>query len=268
MAGPHRRGSDSSRRNRSRRRRALRAVVGLSVVALLVPLAACGSDEEEGGTTLRVLAAASLTDALEEAGAVYEREHEGTELTFSFAGSQELAAQIRQGAPADVVATADTTTMAGLRAQTGPATVIAKNRLTIVVAPGNPERVRGLDDLGRDDLKVVLAAPEVPAGRYAAEVLQKRGVEVHPVSEEPNVRAVLGKVGLGEADAGVVYVTDAASNDKVATVPVPEESNAVAVYPAAVLNESEHAAAARDFIAWLRAAPGQRVLRAAGFQAP
>ncbi|MFE7129303.1 molybdate ABC transporter substrate-binding protein [Streptomyces sp. NPDC057638] len=252
-----------------------RAVVAVLAAGLLVPLTACGGEEKKddakkkGGAKLTVLAAASLTNVFETAGAAYEKARPGTTLTFSFAGSQELAAQVRQGAPADVLVTADTTTMDGLRAETAAATVIAKNRLVIAVPEGNPKKVDVLADLADPKLKVVLAAPEVPVGRYSAKVLGAQKLTVKPVSQEPNVRAVLSKVELGEADAGIVYRTDAATaEDAVDAVAIPDAQNAVAQYPAAALKGSEHAEQAKDFVAWLSGPQARGILEAAGFQRP
>ncbi|MBH5334688.1 molybdate ABC transporter substrate-binding protein [Streptomyces pactum] len=257
-----------------RRRRAL---VALLAAALLVPLTACGGDDggkdgdADGGNRveLTVLAAASLTDVFETAGRAYRDSHPDTTVTFSFAGSQELAAQVRQGIGADVLVTADTATMDGLRADTRTPAVIARNRLVIAVEEGNPHRVDALEDLADRKLKVVLAAPQVPAGRYSARVLDAAKLTVRPVSEEPNVRAVLSKVALGEADAGLVYATDAAAEPgKVDAVAIPDERNAIASYPAAALKEAPHAKEAADFVAWLRGPEAQRILRDAGFQQP
>ncbi|MYR94760.1 MULTISPECIES: molybdate ABC transporter substrate-binding protein [unclassified Streptomyces] len=267
------------------RRRAAAAVL---TTALLVPLAACGNDDSgtdkdsassakpsdsassgAPAAELTVLAAASLTDVFKEAGAAYEKENPGTKVTFSFAGSQELAAQVKQGAPADALVTADTKTMDGLTGETGAPTVIAKNRLVIAVGEGNPEKVENLKDLADTKLKVVLAAPEVPVGRYSKQILDAQKIEVKPVSQEPNVRAVLSKVELGEADAGLVYKTDAeTATDKVDAIDIPDAENAVASYPAATLKGSKHSEAAAAFVAWLSTPAAQKILQGAGFQQP
>ncbi|MDQ8704012.1 molybdate ABC transporter substrate-binding protein [Streptomyces sp. LHD-70] len=256
-----------------------RTAATLVVAALLVPLAACGSSADgkedngsgQGGekTELTVLAASSLTDVFKTAGAAYEKEHPGTEVTFSFAGSQELAAQVKQGAPADALVTADEKTMDGLRSDTGTPTVIAKNRLVIATGKGNPKNIKDLEDLAKSDLKVVLAAPEVPVGRYSKQVLDQQDLTVKPVSQEPNVRAVLSKVELGEADAGIVYKTDVtASGGKADGVDIPTDRNAIASYPAATLKVSEHSDAAAEFVKWLGSPEAQKILREAGFQKP
>ncbi|MFC8593975.1 molybdate ABC transporter substrate-binding protein [Streptomyces atroolivaceus] len=251
-----------------------RAGVAVLSAALLATLAACGSgddgrDSAGPGTRLTVLAASSLTDVFATAGAAYENEHPGTEVTFSFAGSQELAAQVRQGAPADALVTADTKTMDGLAADTGKPTVIAKNRLVIAVGEGNPEKVESLTDLAGPALEVVLAAPEVPAGRYSGQILEAQKIDVRPVSQEPNVRAVLSKVGLGEADAGLVYRTDAATaTGKVDAIDIPDAQNAIAAYPAATLKSSGDSKAAAAFVSWLSTPEAQKILQDAGFQKP
>ncbi|MDG4858551.1 molybdate ABC transporter substrate-binding protein [Streptomyces sp. T-3] len=262
------------------RRRIATAVV---TAAVLVPLAACGGGKKDGDNNtkaggneadapqanLTVLAAASLTDVFKTAGAAYEKEHEGTKITFSFAGSQELAAQVKQGSPADALVTADTRTMDGLRADVGTSTVIAKNRLVIATGAGNPENVKGLKDLAKGGLKVVLAAPEVPVGRYSQQILDAQKLTVQPVSQEPNVRAVLSKVELGEADAGLVYKTDAASaTDKIDAIDIPDAQNAIASYPAATLKESGNSEAAAAFVKWLSSPEAQKILQDAGFQKP
>ncbi|MEU3061828.1 molybdate ABC transporter substrate-binding protein [Streptomyces subrutilus] len=261
-----------------------RRAAAVALTALLVPLAACGNGEdkpaadasapasapasaEPKAANLTVLAASSLTDVFKTAGAAYEKAHPGTKVTFSFAGSQELAAQVKQGAPADALVTADTKTMDGLTAETGTPAIIAKNRLVIAAGKGNPFKIDELKDLADTKLKVVLAAPEVPVGRYSKEILDKQAVTVKPVSQEPNVRAVLSKVELGEADAGLVYKTDSAkSGDKVVSVDIPDEQNAVASYPAATLKGSKNTEAAAAFVTWLSSPEAQKILQDAGFQ--
>lgn len=260
-----------------------RAAAAALTAALLVPLAACGDDatkDTAGSTTsgsagaapqakLTVLAAASLTNVFKTAGAAYEKAHPGTKITFSFAGSQELVAQVSQGSPADVLVTADTKSMDKVRADTGTPAIIAKNRLVIATGEGNPFKVDELKDLADTKLKVVLAAPEVPAGKYSKQVLDAQKITVKPVSQEPNVRAVLSKVELGEADAGLVYKTDAASAaGKVDAIEIPDAQNAIATYPAATLKGSENAGAAAAFVAWLSSPEGQKILQDAGFQKP
>ncbi|POX41473.1 molybdate ABC transporter substrate-binding protein, partial [Streptomyces sp. Ru73] len=212
---------------------------------------------------------ASLTDVFKKAGAAYEKDHPDTVVKFSYAGSQQLAAQVKQDFPADALVTADTKTMDGVRAKTGTPVTIAHNRLVIATGEGNPKKVKDLTSLADDKLKVVLAAPAVPVGRYSAQVLDKQHLKVKPVSQEQDVRGVLSKVELGEADAGIVYATDAmTAPDKVDAVPIPDDQNAIAAYPAATLKVSEHKEQADSFVKWLRTAQAQKILRDAGFQKP
>jgi molybdate transport system substrate-binding protein len=270
-----------SRARSTTRRAALPAVAAVLTAAL----AACGGHSSHssasassaspssgsGGhkVTLTVLAAASLDNVFKNEATAFDKAHPGTTVRFSFAGSQDLVAQVRQGVPADVLVTADTRTMDGVRSDTGTPVVIAKNRLTIATAPGDPDHVKGLSDLANPRLKVVLAAPGVPVGGYGDKVLKAQHVNVKPVSQETSVTAVLSKVELGEADAGIVYVTDAeGAGGKVGTVTIPDAQNAIASYPAATLKDSHDAAAAQQFVSFLTSAQGQAILRAAGFQKP
>jgi molybdate transport system substrate-binding protein len=249
-----------------------RLAAALAVAALL--LAACGGDNTSSGGSsgsageLKVFAAASLTAAFTELGRRYTAA-EGTRVTFNFAGSQALATQIRQGAPADVFASADIPNMDKVKDLVGTPRNFASNRLQIVLEQGNPKRVKGLRDLASSDLKVVLAAPEVPAGRYARQALDRAGVTVRPVSEEDNVKAVVTKVSLGEADAGIVYVTDVtAGGDKVEGVDIPEDQNLTATYPIAAVTASEAPGAAQAFADLVLSAEGQQVLKEHGFLPP
>jgi len=207
-----------------------------------------------------VFAASSLTNAFAAEAAAFTH-RTGQQTTFSFAGSQELVAQVQQGAPADVVATADLPTMRRLPGSAS-ARVFARNRLVIVTPRGNPRHVEGLRDLARAGVVVVLAAPAVPAGRYAAQALAAAGVTVHPKSLEDNVRGVLTKVQLGEADAGIVYASDAKSATRdVTTIPIPGAP--VASYPVLVLHPAGAA-----FAEFLLSAQGQAILARFGFLPP
>ncbi|MFD2119239.1 molybdate ABC transporter substrate-binding protein [Streptomyces cirratus] len=261
-----------------------RAAAAALTAALLAPaLSACGADDEKSGAAaspgasasaqakaanLTVLAASSLTDVFKTAGAAYEKSHPGTKVTFSFAGSQELAAQVKQGAPADALVTADTRPWTASRprpACDGHREEPPGHRRR----QGNPFKIDELRDLADGKIKVVLAAPEVPVGRYSKQILDAQKIEVKPVSQEPNVRAVLSKVELGEADAGLVYKTDSAkSGDKVVSVDIPDDQNAVASYPAATIKQSGNGEAAAAFVAWLSTPEAQKILQDAGFQQP
>jgi molybdate transport system substrate-binding protein len=254
----------------SRSRTRLAAV--LAAAALV--LAGCGGDDEPSGGSaaspaeLKVFAAASLTAAFTEIGEQFTNAS-GTKVTFNFAGSQALATQIQQAAPADVFASADTANMDKVTDRVGTPQNFAGNQLQIVVEKGNPKGVQRLMDLPDPDLKVVLAAPEVPAGRYAAESLAKAAVTVKPVSQEDNVKAVVTKVSLGEADAGIVYVTDVtAGGDKVEGVDIPEELNVLATYPIATVRASRVQDQARAFMDQVLSAEGQQVLGQDGFLPP
>lgn len=242
----------------------------LGLVALTLPIlllsSACGGSSSGGGSNtsgkLTVFAAASLTDAFSDIGRSFDADN-GGHTTFSFAGSQDLVAQVQNGAPADVIATADTTTMAQVAGQlVSPAQSFARNTLVIVTAPGNPKHITSLADLAKPGLQLVLADPTVPAGKYAAQALSDARVTVHPRSLELDVRSVLTKVEVGEADAGIVYVTDAKSaGAKVATVQVP--NSPVAHYEIGALDAN-----GESFVRAVLAASGRSVLARYGFLSP
>jgi molybdate transport system substrate-binding protein len=250
-------------------------------VALALLLSACGgvafqssaspaADPVQGSLT--VLAAASLTDAFNKVGAQLRARHPQLELRYSYAGSQTLVTQIQQGAPADIFASADQANMqkvvAGGLAE-GQARVFARNRLQIVVPRGNPKQVRSLADLAGSGLKVDLCAPAVPCGSYAGSALGKANVRVTPVSQEDNVKAVVTRVSLGEADAGIVYATDVkAGGGKVEGVDIPDSENVVAAYPLVRLKAATNGAAADAFIGFVTGAEGQKTLAGYGFLPP
>ena len=239
-----------------------------AVLAAVALLGGCSGDTEgDRSERLTVFAAASLTEAFTDIAEAFEDEHPGVEVTLSFAGSPDLAAQIEAGAGADVFASADAANMAriveeGLSA--GSPQVFATNSLAIVVEAGNPKGITSLADLARDDLLVSLAAPDVPAGKYAAQMLDAAGITVEADSLEVDVKAVLARVSLGEADAGIVYVTDiAAAGNDVDEVPIPKEQNVIAGYPIVVLEDAGPLAA--SFVNFVLSNSGRGALRARGF---
>lgn len=241
-----------------------------ALALLLLPLTACGGEDD--GTTLTVYAAASLTAAFEQVAEEFEAAHEGVDLELSLGGSSDLVTQIQEGAPADVFASADTATMDELvdADLTGAEPqVFATNTLEIAVPPGNPAGVTTLEDLARPGLQLVVCAPEVPCGAAAERVADAAGVTLAPVSEEQSVTDVLGKVTSGEAEAGLVYVTDVrAAGGRVEGIPFPESGSVVNTYPIATVDGSDEADLAAEFVAFVLGEPGQGVLADAGFGAP
>lgn len=285
------------------RRAAARSGAAVVAVAAATVLAACGSSGGSAGTTsaratlsesgsgtasapasssasastapeatgtLTVFAAASLKTTFTELGETFQQQNPGTTVTFNFAGSSDLVTQITAGAPADVFASADENNMnkavtAGVVAGT-PAN-FASNTLTIVTQPGNPQGVNGFADLTNPDLQVVVCAPQVPCGSATDRVEENTGVTLSPVSEESSVTDVLNKVQTGQADAGLVYVTDAtAAGDKITEVTFPEAAAVVNVYPIAALTAATQPELAAAFIELITGSDGQQVLASAGFQ--
>ena len=249
-------------------RRARRSSAALVVLTFSAAAACAGSAGDAGRVT--VLAAASLTEPFSEIARRFEAAHAGTEVALSFDASSALVRQVADGAPADVVATADEVALAEVAERlVRPPVVFAHNRLTLAVGRGNPRRVSTVPDLARPDVVVVLCSPEVPCGRFAARVLDRAGVAaLRPRSYEPNVKAVVAKVALGEADAGIVYQTDvreqgAASG--VEGVAIPPEHNVTAAYAIAAVSSSRSPAPASAFVDFVRSAEGRSVLAAAGF---
>lgn len=241
-----------------------------TALAIPVVLAGCGGggDDEQ----VVVFAAASLTGAFDAIADSFEESHPGVDVVVNAAASSELATQIIEGAPADVFASADPANMARVDAAdgvVGEPSVFATNRTEIMVAPDNPLAISEVADLTDPELVVVTCAPEVPCGRYAAEVFTRAGVVVVPDSYETSVRSVVTKVTLGEADAGIVYATDVlAAGDDASGVAIPDDINVIAAYPVAVLAEADHPALARDFVDHLEGETARSALAELGFTAP
>lgn len=245
-------------------------------------LAACAASPSEG-STLTVFAAASLTDAFTEIGKKYETEHPGVKVSFNFAGSQQLAQQITLGAPADVFASANEKQLLAAaeagRVNDTQIKKFASNRLVVIYPKDNPAGLETLQDLSKPNLKLVLADASVPVGAYSLEFLDKASqdsafdpgfkeqVLKNVVSNEENVRAVLSKVALGEADAGIVYTSDisAAMAGQVSNLEIPDSLNVPASYVIAPLVDSPQIKAAQDFIDLLLSPEGQSILSRYGF---
>ncbi|MFL6206179.1 MAG: molybdate ABC transporter substrate-binding protein [Acidimicrobiales bacterium] len=266
--------------------RAPRALAVLVAVALLV---SCGGDDtetdSEGSTpatastqeldgTLTVLAATSLQGAFADIEAAFEDAHPDVDVQVSTDGSANLAtAIIEGGVPADVFASADEQNLervvdAGL-AEEGAAEAFVANRLQIVVEEGNPLGIESLEDLTDPDVSVSLCQPDVPCGRYAEAAFAAAGLAVPPAGEEDKVSGVVRKVALGEADAGIVYVTDVlAADDDVDGVDLADDEQVTATYPASVLSDAPNPTAARAFVAYLSGADAQEIFERYGFEVP
>lgn len=259
----------------------MRAPAAMAVLSLLVATSA----PPAAPRTLTVFAAASLSEAFTELGGIVERAHPGLTVRFNFAGSQQLVAQLEHGAEADVFAAADERWMrraVELGLVDGRPTIFARNRMVVLLPASNPGRIAQLRDLARPGLKLVLAAEAVPAGRYARVQLERlesvpgmpagfaRAALANVVSNEENVRAVVGRVQLGEADAGLAYRSDVTPHvaPHVRVLEIPDEWGVVAAYPVAVLAGSSHRADARAFVDTLLGPTGRRVLERHGLLAP
>lgn len=257
----------------------------LAVAGAALALVACSGDpapdaaETPGASgasldgSLTVFAAASLTDTFTELAESFESENPGVEIELTFAGSSSLVTQITEGAPADVFASANEANMTkltdeGLIAPDAPVT-FATNVLTIAVPPGNPAGVTSLADLTNPDISTVICAPQVPCGAATTTVADAAGVDIPAVSEESSVTDVLGKVTSGQADAGLVYVTDVfGAGDAVEGIEFAESDNAVNVYPIAPVDGTDEVELADAFIEYVTGEVGTEVLGAAGFGSP
>jgi molybdate transport system substrate-binding protein len=228
-----------------------------------------------------VYAAASLTAAFTDVGKAFEAANPGIQVSFNFAGSQALRTQIEQGARADVFASADTKNMDPLKTQglvVGDTPIFTRNRLVVITPKDNPAGITTLKDLAKAGLKLDIADASVPVGNYTLQFLDKLSADpgygadfknqvlARVVSNENDVKQVVSKVALGEADAGVVYATDAqAATDKLTTIEIPDQFNVIAVYPIAVVKGSANAALAQKFVDYVLSADGQAVLHKYGF---
>ncbi len=282
MAGmrSHQSGHTQGSGGRASTRRTMVTLVGVATLVLQLALGRATATAAPVEARLRVFAAASLTDAFREIATAFEGAHPGLAVELNFAGSQLLQTQIEQGAPADVFASADLVHAQAL-AQQGLLSgydVFARNAVAVVV-PAEGARVSQLSDLARSGVKVVVAGETVPAGRYANQVIASLSasglfgasfqarVLANVVSREPNVRAVLTKVALGEADAGFVYVTDAQSaRGRVRMLAIPEDYAAVGEYPIGLLTRAAAPVSARAFVTFVRGPAGRDVLRKHGFR--
>jgi molybdate transport system substrate-binding protein len=253
--------------------RGLRATAGVLAAALAFTVTACGSGSSavsSGHTKLVVLAASSLTDTFTTLAAAFEKDHAGVQVVTSFGSSTTLAEQVVNGAPADVIATADDTSMhivADKHLLSSDPVPFASNTMIIATPPHNPGRVSSLRDLAGVDF--VMCDPSAPCGAAAQSVLDKARVQAKPRSLEADARSVLSKVTLKEADAGLVYVTDAkAAGDSIDTVAIPPADNTVNAYYIAPVKSSNASATAKQWLSLVTSQAGQRVLRSAGFGPP
>jgi molybdate transport system substrate-binding protein len=229
------------------------------------------------GQTLTVFAASSLTNAFEEIGVAFETEHPGVEVLFSFGSSSDLAAQLAEGAPADVFASANAAQMSAARAAgriAGSPRTFARNRLALIVPSDNPAAINGLRDLAAPGLRLVIAAPDVPVRTYTETLLNRLAIDpdygeayraafmANVVSEEQNVRQVAAKIALGEGDAGIVYSSDVTPDiaDQVIALPIPDALNTTARYPIAITDDTPNPELARAFVAYVLSEAGQTTL--------
>lgn len=252
--------------------------VAAALAACATPAANSPAVPEE--RTLTVFAAASLTEAFTEIGAAFEAANPGVSVVFNFAGSQALRTQIEEGAAADVFASANTKEMETLAAggMVGNSRPFVQNLLTIIAPADNPARLATPQELARPGLKLVLAAEEVPVGKYARQMLEQMdglygagyrdAVMANAVSNEDNVKQVVAKVQLGEADAGIVYASDAMAAPELVRIEIPADVNVIAVYPIAVLQSSLEPELGQAFTRYVLSDAGQAVLQAWGFRAP
>lgn len=241
---------------------------------------ACGNTSPAAEQEIVVFAAASLTDAFTEIAQDFEAQHPEATVLLNFAGSSQLAAQLVEGVPADVFASANEAQMQAVvdagRIAISAAIPFVSNRLTIVVPADNPAGITALEDLAKPDIKLVVAVQGVPVRQYTDEIVAQLGEPFaagfynNVVSEEENVRQVSAKIALGEADAGIVYTSDVTPDlaDQVIQIEIPAAQNVIATYPIALLSDAPHPELAQEFIAFVQSTAGQEILGRWGFGPP
>ncbi|WP_018655141.1 substrate-binding domain-containing protein [Actinomadura flavalba] len=242
------------------------ASAGVLVLGLAAAGTGCGEPES---VTLTVLASSSVTEVLSELAVLYRHERPRVRIVPRFGGTNEMTGRVADREPAEVLITDDVAALKDAADQlTGRPRIVAHTGLTIAVAPGNPLRVRGPGDLARSRVRVVIGARVIPSGRYARQMFTRAGVSVPRAAEEVSSRAVLDRVRGGQADAGIVYVTDLRSaGAAAASVPIAAADNVTASFPAAVV-EGPHEKEAAAFVAWLAAPSAARLFRKHGFATP
>ena len=247
-----------------------------AILALALTLISCGPETDAGGGAaisgpLTVLAASSLTEVFAALEPLFEASHDGIDVQLQHGASTGIARQVADGAAADVLATADRPSLDDAQEHLDRPTLFARSRLEIIVERSNPRGIRSLADLGDSSVTTVLCAPEVPCGRLAAAALRRADVDVKAASFEQNVKAVVGKVTLGEADAGIVYAPDVLAAGEEAEGVAIDGSDAPALqaeYFVASVADSRRPEAARRWIKFLTSSTAQRILRDAGFELP
>lgn len=252
-----------------------RPVLFLIVTVLALLLAGCGGSDKgssDSSKTLRVLGAASLTETFTTLAKQFEHDHPGVKVKLAFDSSATLAEQVNQGAPADVLATADTDTMRTVSDDGGTAkdpALFATNHLQMVVPKGNPAGLKQFSDLDNKGVKYVVCVNTAPCGKLADKVLAATGIKNKPVSEEVDVKAVEAKVEADEADAGLVYRTDAvAAGDTVKPIDIPTTNQNLNQYPIAALKDAKEPGLAQKFVDLVLSTKAQKVLSDAGFGKP
>jgi len=243
-------------------------MISAAALAVLLPLAGCGGGDDH--TTITVLAASSLTGTFTQLGQEFEDQHPGVTVKFAFDSSATLAQQATQGAPADVLATADATTMDSAKAaQASTPKVFATNVMVLATPADNPGHVTSFADLDKSSVKFVVCVPTAPCGKVGQALLDQDHITGTPVSQEVDVKSVLAKLTEGEADAGIVYTTDAvAAGDQVRTIAIPGSAREVTSYPIVTLTQSKHSDLAQAFVDLVTGPTGRKVLQQAGFGKP